>query len=78
MRKILAIVIAFFLFSLAGSKSAAENEMYAKDQIYSVRGPILAVDSDGKTLTVKSMESDRSRCTFYPSQNIHIVLLINN
>ncbi len=64
MRKILAIVVAmFFVFSLASVVGAAENGMYTKDQVYSVRGPILAVDSAAKTLTVKSIEPSRSPST---------------
>ncbi len=61
MRKILAIIAAmFFALSLVSVAGAAEKQMYTKDQIYSVRGPVLAVDSAAKTLTVKSIELSKS------------------
>ena len=64
MRKLLAIVVAMlFVFSLASVAGAAEKGMYTKDQIYSVRGPVLAVDPSAKTLTVKSIEPSRSPST---------------
>jgi len=61
MERILAIAIAlFFVLSIASVAGAAEKEMYTKDQIYSVSGPVLAVDAAAKTLTVKSIEPSES------------------
>lgn len=61
MEKFLAILVAmFFVFSLVSVAGAAEKQMYSKDQMYSVRGPVLAVDAAAKTLTVKSIERDKS------------------
>ncbi len=82
MRKVLAIVVAmFFVFSLASVAGAAEKGMYTKGQVYSVRGPILAVDSSAKMLTVKSMESSKSPSeiwkgdmTFVTSDDTKIVM----
>ncbi len=61
MRKILAITMAlFFAFSLVSFAAAADKEMYTKGEIYSVSGPVLALDSAAKTLTVKSIERTKS------------------
>lgn len=66
MEKIIAMVSALlFVFSLATVGIAAEKHMYSKEQIYSVRGPVLAVDFAAKTLTVKSVERSKSPSTIW-------------
>ncbi len=61
MRRILAMAVALvFVFSLVSVVGAAEKQVYTKDDIYSVRGPVLSVDGAAKTLTVKSIERTKS------------------
>ena len=82
MRKILAIIVAmFFALSLVSVAGAAEKEMYTKDEVYSISGSVLAVDSAAKTLIVKSMEPSKSpsfrwKCdiTFVTDDNTKIVM----
>ena len=82
MKKILAIIAAMFLaLSLVSVAGAAEKQMYMKDQLYSVSGPVLAVDAAAKTLTVKSIEPSESPSlrwkgdiTFATDSNTKIVM----
>ncbi len=61
MRKILAMIAAmFFAFSLVSIAGAAEKQMYSKEQMYSISGPVVSVDSTARTLTVKSIEKSKS------------------
>ncbi len=61
MRKILALAVTMlFVLSLASVGLAAEKGMYSKQQMFSISGPVVSVDSTAKTLTVKSVEKSKS------------------